>query len=107
MMSYMRVWIEGWGWGGSGFLLSIKYSNFFIFFDFLCFKLKMVAFPLPVNSPIPHVYTAGLPWSGKKFWKIEIFPGQGKSGNFKFLSGKIRKNEKKPGNFKNFQKSCK
>ena len=36
----------------------------------------------------------GLPRSGKTFWKIKKFPGQGKVREFHFKSGKYRKNEK-------------
>ena len=38
---------------------------------------------------------AGLPRSGKKFWKMKNVPGQGKVREFHFQSGKFRKNEKK------------
>ena len=46
----------------------------------------------------------GLPWSGKKFCKMKIFPGQGKVREFHFQSGKFIINEKSR-NFKIFQKS--
>ena len=52
-------------------------------------------------------FITGLPWSGKKFWKMKNVPGQGKVREFHFQSGKFRKNEKshgKSGNFKNFKK---
>ena len=53
---------------------------------------------------------AGLPRSGKKFWKMKIFPGQGKVRELHFQSGKfLKKNEKsheKSGNFKIFLKRC-
>ena len=55
----------------------------------------------------------GLPRSGKKFWKMKNFPGQGKVRELHFQSGKIKKNEKshgkvmeKSGNFKFFLKRC-
>ena len=57
--------------------------------------------------------SSGLLWSGKKFWKMKIFPGQGKVRELHFQSGKLKKNEKsqgkvreKSGNFKIFLKRC-
>ena len=47
---------------------------------------------------------SGLPWSGKKFWKMKNVPGQGKVREFHFQSGKFRKNEKSQGKVREFQK---
>ena len=33
----------------------------------------------------------GLPQSGKKFWKMKTFPGQGKVRELHFQSGKFKK----------------
>ena len=55
------------------------------------------------------VSSAGLPQSGKKFWKMKNVPGQGKIREFHFQSGKFRKNEKNHGKvreIKKFQKNC-
>ena len=52
---------------------------------------------------------AGLPRSGKKFWKMKKIPGQGKVREFHFQSGKFRKLKKSHGKvreFQNFPKSC-
>ena len=50
----------------------------------------------------------GLPRSGKKFWKMKKFPGQGKVRELHFQSGKFKKKIKKvmekSGNFKTFLK---
>ena len=51
--------------------------------------------------------SAGLPRSGKKFWKMKKFPGEGKVRELHFQSGKFKKNEKSHGKvreFKNFPK---
>ena len=50
-------------------------------------------------------YRPGLPRvrSGKKFWKMKNFPGQGKVRELHFQSGKFRKNEKVR-EFQNFPK---
>ena len=45
----------------------------------------------------------GLPQSGKKFWKIKNFPGQGKVRELHFQSGKFEKNEKSHGKVREFQ----
>ena len=46
----------------------------------------------------------GLPRSGKKFWKMKKFPGQGKVREFHFHSGKFKKkNEKSHGKVREFQ----
>ena len=45
--------------------------------------------------------------SGKKVWKMKIFPGQGKAREFWFESGKLEKNDKSQGKvweFENFLK---
>ena len=42
----------------------------------------------------------------EKSLENEKIPGQGKVREFNFQSGKFRKNEKKSGDFKIFQKSC-
>ena len=51
--------------------------------------------------------TAGLPRSGKKVWKMNFFPGKGKSGNFNFSQGNFEKvvSQGKVREFENFQKS--
>ena len=50
---------------------------------------------------------AGLPRSGKKFWRMKNFPGQGKvrekSGNYIFSQGNFKKNEKSQGKVREFQ----
>ena len=38
---------------------------------------------------------AGLPRSGKKFWKMKNFPGQGKVRELHFQSGKFKKKKEK------------
>ena len=45
----------------------------------------------------------GLPRSGKKFWKMKNFPGQGKVRELHFQSGKFKKNEKSHGKVREFQ----
>ena len=50
------------------------------------------------------VASAGLPWSGKKFWKIKKFPGQGKVRELRFQSGKFKKKIGKVREFQNFPK---
>ena len=47
---------------------------------------------------------AGLPRSGKKFWKKKNVPGQGKVRKFHCQSGKFRTNEKSHGKVREFQK---
>ena len=50
---------------------------------------------------------SGLPRSGKKFWKMKNFPGQGKVKELHFQSRKFKKMKKvmeKSGNFKKFPK---
>ena len=50
---------------------------------------------------------AGLPRSGKKFWKMKKFPGQGKVRELHFQSGKFKKMKKvmkKSENFNFFPK---
>ena len=53
---------------------------------------------------------AGLPRSGKKFWKMKNFPGQGRVRKLHFQSGRFKKKMKKvmemSGNFKIFLKRC-
>ena len=48
-------------------------------------------------------YSSGLPRSGKKFWKMRNFPGQGKVRELHFQSGKFKKNEKSHGKVREFQ----
>ena len=60
------------------------------------------------NKKKPIVYTlvtfeAGLPRSGKKFWKMKNFPGQGKVRELHFQSGKFKKNKKSQGKVREFQ----
>ena len=45
----------------------------------------------------------GLPRSGKKYWKMKKFPGQGKVRELHFQSGKFKKNEKSHGKVREFQ----
>ena len=45
----------------------------------------------------------GLPRSGKKFWKMKNFPGQGKVRELHFQSGKFEKNDKSHGKVREFQ----
>ena len=40
-------------------------------------------------------FLSGLPRSGKKFWKMKIFPGQGKVRELHFQSGIFKKKMKK------------
>ena len=51
--------------------------------------------------------SAGLPRSGKKFWKMKLFQGLGKVREFHFQSGKFRKNEKSQGKVRELQKFSK
>ena len=44
-----------------------------------------------------------MPQSGKKFWKMKNFPGQGKVRELHFQSGKFKKNEKSHGKVREFQ----
>ena len=53
------------------------------------------------NVTSSHI--AGLPRSGKKFWKMKNFPGQGKVRELHFQSGKFKKNEKSQGKVREFQ----
>ena len=46
---------------------------------------------------------SGLPWSGKKLWKMELFPGLRKVMEFHFQSGKLEKMKKKNGKVMEFQ----
>ena len=46
---------------------------------------------------------SGLPWSGKKLWKMELFPGLGKVMEFRFQSGKLEKMKKNNGKIMEFQ----
>ena len=48
-------------------------------------------------------HEAGLPRSGKKFWKMKNFPGLGKVRELHFQSGKFKKNEKSHGKVREFQ----
>ena len=45
----------------------------------------------------------GLPRSGKKFWKMNNFPGQGKVRELHFQSGKFKKMKKSQGKVREFQ----
>ena len=49
------------------------------------------------------VMYAGLPRSGKKFWKMKNFPGQGKVRELHFQSGKFKKSEKSHRKVREFQ----
>ena len=48
-------------------------------------------------------HQAGLPRSGKKFWKMKIFQVREKSGNYIFSQGNLKKNEKSHGKVREFQ----
>ena len=48
-------------------------------------------------------YKQGLPRSGKKFWKMKNFPGQGKVRGLHFSQGNLKKNEKSHGKVREFQ----
>ena len=50
------------------------------------------------------IHATGLPRSGKKFWKIKKFPGQGKVRELHFQSGKFEKSHGKVKEFQNFPK---
>ena len=52
---------------------------------------------------MPETLETGLPRSGKKFWKMKIFPGLGKVRELHFQSGKFIKNEKSHGKVREFQ----
>ena len=54
-----------------------------------------------------HGVHTGLPRSGKKFWKMKKFPGQGKVRELHFQSGKFKKDEKSHGKVREFQKFSK
>ena len=47
--------------------------------------------------------SSGLPRSGKKVWKMKIFPGQGKVREVWFESGKLAKIGKSQGKVREFQ----
>ena len=47
---------------------------------------------------------AGLPWSGKKVWKMKFFPGQGKVREFCGWPGKFRKDLEGQGKVRDFEK---
>ena len=47
--------------------------------------------------------STGLPRSGKKFWKMKNFPGQGKVRELHFQSGKFKKMKKSHGKVREFQ----
>ena len=57
---------------------------------------------LEIGSKISNT-SSGLPRSGKKFWKMKNFPGQGKVRELHFQSGKFKKNEKSHGKVREFQ----
>ena len=60
---------------------------------------------ITIGSPDQHC--AGMPRSGKKFWKTKNFPGQGKVRELHFQSGKFKKRVKSHGKvreFRNFPK---
>ena len=46
---------------------------------------------------------SGLPRSGKKVWKMKIFPGRGKVREFRFESGKLTKIGKSQGKERELQ----
>ena len=63
--------------------------------------------PLQISAVYFFLTVAGLPRSGKKVWKMNFFPGQGKVREFQFQSGKFRKSGKvmeKSGNLRIFKK---
>ena len=62
--------------------------------------------PIPFHLNLhclPKYPLTGLPPSGKKFWKMKNFPGQGKVKELHFQSGKFKKNEKSHGKVREFQ----
>ena len=80
-----------------------SYSNWYlvhqVFFSFIEFGIFLQATTcllLPteyhINALSQILYSrtyAGLPRSGKKFWKMKNFPGQGKVRELHFQSGKF------------------
>ena len=48
-------------------------------------------------------HETGLPQSGKKFWKMKNFPGQGNVRELHLQSGKFKKNVKSHGKVRDFQ----
>ena len=69
--------------------------------------MSFVKIPSPIMevaliAPDKAAYCAGLPLSGKKFWKMKN-PGQGKVRELHFQSGKFKKNEKSHGKVREFQ----
>ena len=46
---------------------------------------------------------AGLPRSGKNIWKMKVFPGQGKVGEFCGWPGKFRKELESQGKVRDFE----
>ena len=51
----------------------------------------------PFNQFYAGKPSSELPQSGKKVWKMNFFPGQGKVREFQFLSGKFRKSGESQG----------
>ena len=58
---------------------------------------------LPIIFAIGSGSISGLPRSGKKFWKMKNFPGQGKVRELHFQSGKFKKMKKSHGKVREFQ----
>ena len=59
--------------------------------------LVIVLFAMLYCLVLAFFAITGLPRSGKTFWKMKYFPGQGKVREFHFQSVKFRKYEKSPG----------
>ena len=66
------------------------------------------SFPYPLHDECSGYGIAGLPRSGKKFWKMKNFPGQGKVRDYIFSQGNLKKMKKKvmekSGNFEKISK---
>ena len=63
-----------------------------------CQKKKRESAAFSESKQMPTLKT-GLPWSGKKFWKMKIFPGGGKVSEIGKKTTEVRENS---GNFKIF-----
>ena len=91
-------------------LVVSKYKHHISFpsnFTFYKWCVTKVAHCIEANSEDPEqtapIGAAGLPRSGKKFWKMKKIPGQGKVREFHFQSGKFRKMKKSQGKVWEFQ----
>ena len=66
-------------------------------------QVLLYFFRLFFGQPNLQFIKPGLPRSGKKFWKMKKFPGQGKVRELHFQSGKFKKIEKTRGKVREFQ----